>query len=246
MNKLLTMAFFLPMLATAAPTPFTSEQQQAIERTVLAQIQNHPEAIITSLQNYQKEALKNEQDKTATVAKTMKEQLVFNSMDPSIGPQKATITLVEFSDYQCGHCRHMAEVVNQLMQQDHDLRLVVKELPIFQGNSLLAAKAAMAAAQQGSFKAMHEAIFQHKGVLDDQALTTLATSAHLNITLFNQARASDAIASHIERNFAAAKALNLQGTPAFILFSTFGDQLAVLPGAVSIDTLRAEIKKLRS
>jgi protein-disulfide isomerase len=246
MKKLLTMTLLIPVIATAVPDPFTTEQHQAIQKIVVDQIQQNPQVIVESLHNYQKQALKNEQSKTETIAKTMKEQLVFNSMDPSIGPQKANVTIVEFLDYQCGHCKHMADLVNNLMQQDNNVRLVIKELPIFQGNSLLAAKAAMAAAQQGQFKAMHDAIFSHKGALDDKALTSLATKAELNMTLFNQARASKDITSHIEQNFAAAKTLNIQGTPAFIVFSTFGDKLVVLPGAVPVEVMRTAINQVRS
>ena len=242
----------LVLLSTAAlatpttPATFTPAQTKAIQQMIRAEIQNNPISIIRSIQAFQKKSLQNEQQHSLAVAKTLKQSLVFNTKDPSIGPKNANVTIVEFMDYQCGHCRTMAKTIESIMSQDKNIRLVVKEWPIFKGNSLLAAKAAFAAYQQGKFTPIHHAIVNYKGPLNDTNLTTLARQSGLNLPLFNQARKSASTAQLVQQNFALAKQLGFQGTPAFIIASTYGNKMVVMPGAVPAKVLKSAIEQVRS
>ena len=75
--------------------------------------------------------------------------------DPVMGNPTGKITLYEFSDYNCGYCKRVFEPIQQLLRDNLDVRLVIKEFPILSQSSLVAAKAAIAAEKQGKFGAYH-------------------------------------------------------------------------------------------
>src|SRR3546814_2608700 len=76
-----------------------------------------------------------------------------------LGNPDGKVTLVEFSDYACGYCRKSLPDVAELMKNNPDLRIVIRELPIISPHSPEAAKMALAAAEQGKFSQFHEAMY---------------------------------------------------------------------------------------
>src|ERR1041385_4852832 len=77
---------------------------------------------------------------------------LFNSSEsPVAGNPNGDVTIVEFFDYECPHCKEMAPQVANMMQNDKNLKVIFKPLPIFGSMSVFAAKAGLAAAKQGKF-----------------------------------------------------------------------------------------------
>ena len=72
--------------------------------------------------------------------------------DPFIGNPDASIVIYEFSDYNCGYCKRVFAPLQQLLAEDDDVKLVLKEFPILSQTSMLAAQAAVAAQVQCSRK----------------------------------------------------------------------------------------------
>ena len=84
------------------------------------------------------------------------------------GPWDAPVTLVEYGDYECPHCRQVAPILIELRQRFGDrLRYVFRHLPLttMHPNAQLAAEAAEAAGAQGKFWEMHDLLFEHEGAL---------------------------------------------------------------------------------
>ena len=75
-----------------------------------------------------------------------------------IGNPEGTKVLVEFSDYNCGFCRTSLADVQRLVEQDPELKVVLREMPLRQGSEG-SARMALAAALQGKYRAFHEAMF---------------------------------------------------------------------------------------
>ena len=76
-----------------------------------------------------------------------------------LGNPKGSRVLVEFTDYNCTYCRASLKDVDRLVAEDPDLRVVIREYPIFQGSDI-SARMALAAAMQGKYRAFHDAMFQ--------------------------------------------------------------------------------------
>ena len=76
--------------------------------------------------------------------------------DPVMGNINGRLVIYEFSDYNCGYCKRMFPTIQQLLANNSDIRMVVKEFPILGQSSLTAARAGVAAQKQGKFPAFHK------------------------------------------------------------------------------------------
>jgi protein-disulfide isomerase len=77
--------------------------------------------------------------------------LLYRAGDPIAGNPKGKVTLVEFFDYQCGHCIDMAPVIGEIIKANPNVRVIFKEFPIRGPVSDYAARAALAANKQGKY-----------------------------------------------------------------------------------------------
>lgn len=123
-------------------------------------------------------------------------------------PQGKTL-LVEFTDYNCPYCEASLKDVNRLIAEDPDLKVVIREWPIFEGSDT-ASRMALAAGMQGKYRAFHDAMFQSGDV------TAAARSAGLDMDRAARDAASDAVSTEIARNLELARALGFTGTPAWV------------------------------
>ena len=154
------------------------------------------------------------------------------------GNPNGDVTLVEFTDYNCGYCRSSVADVLKLIDSDSNIRVVIRELPILSASSRDAALWALAAAKQGKHKAFHDAMFSG-GRPDAQSIRAAASKAGMNLAAAEKfARSSEAMAE-VESNIAIMQQVGFGGTPTFIV----GYQ--ILEGAVGFDALKAAVAKAR-
>ena len=86
------------------------------------------------------------------------------------------MTLVEFFDYRCPYCKQVAPAIQALLGEDKQLRIVYKEFPVLGPESVTAARAALAAAQSGKYEALHRALMDMKGQINEGAVFNAAKS----------------------------------------------------------------------
>lgn len=150
-----------------------------------------------------------------------------------LGNPNGTRTLVEFTDYACGYCRASAAVVQQLIAADPNLKVVIREWPIFPGSED-AARMALAAARQGKYAAFHKAMFA-AGPPSAESIAQAAAAAGLDMTAAQAFARSDAATQEIARNLAFAERLGFTGTPSWVA----GGE--IIQGAVGPERLRAAL-----
>ena len=97
------------------------------------------------------------------------------------GNPKGDVTMVEFFDYNCGWCKKGLPEVLSLIETDKNLRLVMKEFPIFGGDSDYAAQAALASKQQGKYWEFHVALLGHEGKMTRESVDEIATAQGLDL-----------------------------------------------------------------
>lgn len=151
----------------------------------------------------------------------LSEQLLHDPNAPVLGNPNGDVTIIEFTDYNCGYCRQNAYEIKALLAEDPNVRVVIREWPIFGEDSELAALAALAARNQGKYDAFHTALMA-SGPASAQTILRAAKSAGLDIDQLDQDLEGDASMAHLERSGMMAMALGLRGTPSFIV----GDQLS--------------------
>ena len=200
----------------------------------------HPEVIMEAVGKLEARNRSAEASEAQTTLKARGDEVFRDPASPVGGNPTGDVTMVEFFDYNCPYCRRVANPMRETMAGDPNLRVVYKEIPILGPNSVLAAKAALAAHRQGRYVAFHEALMQAKGVADEASALRVAAEIGLDVERLKADMADAAIQSAIDRNLRLAQALRISGTPGFVI----GDQ--ILRGATDAATLRRLVDKARN
>ncbi|WP_406063479.1 Na+/H+ antiporter NhaA [Micromonospora sp. NBC_00860] len=134
------------------------------------------------------------------------------------GPADASVTLVQYGDFQCPYCGKAEPVIRQLLG-DADLRFVWRHLPLsdVHPHARLAAEATEAAAAQGQFWQMHDLLLDHQGELDVTALIKYADDLGLDQKRFHDDLTSHAHAARIDSDIESADNSGVSGTPTFFI-----------------------------
>lgn len=205
----------------------------AMQRVIEQYIMDNPEVLRDALMR-----LAAREEKARVTAGLAKVNL--NDGDPVMGNVNGRLVVYEFSDYNCGYCKRMYPTIQQLLANNVDIRLVVKEFPILSQSSLTAARAGVAAQKQGKFPVFHSEMMAYRGQVSDASIMTAARTARLDLDQLRQDMDSPATKAIIDRTRAGAAALNLDGTPALVVGKT------IIPGAVSIEELQNVIDRERA
>ncbi len=141
--------------------------------------------------------------------------------DPSIGPDDAEITIVEFSDYQCPFCKRWHDDVFTRLLQDYpdQVRIVYRDLPItsIHPEAYPAAQAAHCAGEQGAYWQYHSALFSQKYGLGQAAYEKYAVELGLDTSAFAQCQSEDRYSSQITSDVDFASGLGISSTPTFFI-----------------------------
>lgn len=142
---------------------------------------------------------------------------------PSQGRADAKVTVVEFLDPECGTCRAMSPIVkNLLVQYGGQVRLVARHMA-FHRNSLFAITALYAAAEQGKYWELLEALFENQPEWGNpeyakpELIPEFARRLGLNMDAFSAALSNVANKQKVEADEADGKALGVDGTPTFFV-----------------------------
>jgi protein-disulfide isomerase len=159
---------------------------------------------------------------------------------PFKGPADAKITIVEFSDFQCPHCKRGAQTMEEVMEAyPNQVKLVFKNIPLqFHKQAMPAAKAALAAAKQGKFWEMHDMLFENQGSLGDAFYVEAATKLGLDVEKFKTDMASPEVEAQVKADQEQGEKNGIQGTPGF-----FVNGVAV-KGAYPLDHFKGIIDRL--
>jgi protein-disulfide isomerase len=136
---------------------------------------------------------------------------------PVKGNPNAKITLVEFADYECPHCKRFQPVLRQILDEFHnDVKLYFKHYPLPQHtNARLAAEAAVAAQAQGNAKfwQFQDKLWEKQDELTPAEIEKMAKETGLDLTKFRQDMASEKVKAQVQKDRADGAAAGLQATP---------------------------------
>lgn len=138
---------------------------------------------------------------------------------PSRGPADAPVTIVEFADFRCPHCRTMLPVLDRVLAAyPNDVRLVFVHMPVVSAESGRAAVAAVAAERQGAFWEMHDFLFElQRQPLEEELLRGVVLRLGLDADRFSLDLRSEASVLEVEADLAAAEQLGVRATPAYLV-----------------------------
>ena len=200
------------------------KQSLSVEET----LNNNPEIIINAMQNYEQ---KMREQAAAEAQKMIEANLPALNNDantPFIGAADAKTVLVEFFDFSCHYCHKVYPAVKKIAEANPDIKIVFKPLTFVAPISQYAAKAALAANEQGKFFDAYKAIFEFEGRPDEAKVDELVASTGVDMEKLkadmNSAKVNNALSSI---NDLAGK-IQVNGVPALFLN---GKQLQSIDGS---------------
>lgn len=148
-------------------------------------------------------------------------QIVFDPALPVLGNPRGDVTIAEFFDYACPYCKIVHPHLKDIVQEDGNIRLVMKDWPINGDLAGYASRMVLAADRLGAYASAHAAVMEIEG-----GLTIRGISGAMRATGIDVGEVRDALDVHlaeidalIARNQKQARDLSLPGTPAFIVGS---------------------------
>jgi protein-disulfide isomerase len=212
-----------------------------IEQVVQEYLLTHPEIIIQMTNRLDSQQAASEQK--------ARDDALFNAggiptlVDPKVayvvGPADAKVTVVEFFDYKCPHCKASLGAMKSLLDSGLKVRVAFIERPILTPESHVAALAAVAARrQEGKYVPFHIALMETPGELSKERILDIARNVGLDAARLERDMAEPAVAESINQSTELANRLHLNGTPTFIV----NDRIIV--GALQSEELQTMVKAL--
>jgi protein-disulfide isomerase len=227
------------LTSRVAAAEFTPAQRAEIVRILREALKQDPSILRDAVDAMKDDDTRRDAEATRAAIKANHDLMVTRT-DPVAGNPKGAVTIVEFYDTRCPYCRKIEPTMDRLLTQDHEVRLVYKDLPILGPPSVLAAHALLAAQQQNGYDRLRTALMQAPPDYTKDQILALARKLGLDDTRLSRDMDDPSIDTRIDANLKLAHVLGIDGTPALII----GDTL--LPGAVELAELEKTIATARA
>ena len=232
--------FILGILLLPFPMLAQEISEERIKELALEAIRESPQIIMEAVQILEEERATAQAKAGADVLKNQRQVLEQDPNAPVLGNPDGNVTVVEFFDYNCPYCRKAMSEVEALLKADPNVRLVYREWPILSEGSIFAAKAALAAREQGKYNDLHWALMGLDEPAGEASVLRVAEEVGLDIAkLRSDMEASDG-QDHIDDSMRLARALGFNGTPSFVI----GDNL--VPGFIERNQLETLVDQARN
>ena len=225
--KLVAVTALIVPIAAQAET--LSEDR--IKDLVLEAIRENPEIVLEAVQIIEQREQQRQTAAAAIVLSDHRDLLENDPNAPVLGNPEGDVTVVEFFDYNCPYCRRVKPHIEELLEEDPNVRLVYREWPILGDGSVFAARAALASREQGKYEEFHWALMGMAGRAEEASVIQVAEQVGLDIMQLRLDMNSPEIDAHISASMELSRALGFNGTPSFVI----GD--ALVPGVIEADQM---------
>lgn len=137
--------------------------------------------------------------------------------DTAIGPEDADLTVVEFMDYACEHCRAIHPVLMQAVKEDGHVKLIARPLLSAAPDGSRAARLAYTATTLGKFEGAHDYLITHFGTIDEAFMKDFASSLGIDEAALDKAFENPETDKAVRENFRLFGLLGGQATPTFFI-----------------------------
>ncbi|MEM6618422.1 MAG: DsbA family protein [Pseudomonadota bacterium] len=248
MIKFRQLGFGLAAALTFATGPvaaqgMSAEEREAFRAEVRAFLLDNPEVLMEAMDVLREREALAEARADAQLLIENRAEIFEDGISWVGGNPDGDITVVEFLDYRCGYCRRAHEEMVQLLEADGNIRWVVKEFPILGPDSDAAARMAVATLKtlgNDAYWRLHDTLMKFQGPVNPQTMPVIAQRAEIDFAAIEGKLASADTDEHILRVRALGQALNISGTPAFVIGDT------VLRGYLPLRDMQAIVAQERS
>ncbi|HUS97089.1 MAG TPA: DsbA family protein [Hyphomicrobiaceae bacterium] len=217
---------------------FSAEQEKEIGAIVRRYLLANPQVLVDVSKELERQQSELKSQSQLKLISNQKNEIFRSPLDFVMGNPKGDVTIVEYFDYNCGWCKRALGEVSKLAEQDPNVRIVMKEFPIFGEHSEFAARAAMASNAQGKYWDFHVALMKEKRVTKENTLT-IAASVGIDVDKLKVEMEKPKYMQAIKQNGAIAQALGIEGTPGFIMDGR------VNPGFMPVASIKQTLAEIR-
>ncbi|NGM47616.1 DsbA family protein [Rhodobacter sp. SGA-6-6] len=220
----------------------TEAERAAFREEVRAYLLENPEVIVEAMTELQVREDMAAADRDLQLMEANRDAIYHSPDDWVGGNPDGDITVVEFMDYRCGYCRKAYEEVEELVGSDGNIRFVLKEFPILGEESLLSSQFAISVRMlygDAAYKKAHDALVTLRGEANAETLGRLATELGHDPAAVTAKMGSEEVQAVIVANHDLATALEINGTPTFVIDRT------MVRGYVPLDGMRQIVEGQR-
>jgi len=220
----------------------TDNERAAFRAEIRSYLLENPEVLMEAIGVLEQREQAAKVNNDVTLAQTYAGQLFDDRHSFVGGNPDGDITIVEFMDYRCGFCKKAFPEVAALIAGDGNIRYIVKEFPILGEASTLASQFAIAVkivAGDEAYKDVHDTLMEFRGDVTQNSLDRLAESLDLDVAAITVEMRGGEVAKVINDNRLLAQAMQITGTPTFIV------QDQMLRGYVPFAQMEQIVAKVR-
>lgn len=243
-------AFFIGLWSCLAPLSASAlefdamdaSEKAAFGEAVRAYLMANPEVIMEAVEVLRTREAEAQADADRALVATLRDDLTQMEDVYVGGNPEGDVIFVEFLDYNCGYCRRFHPVTMAMLEENDDIRHIILEFPIQGEASVNAARFALSLRKlhgNAMYKAFHDSLMALDVATGDAALRQVADALGLDATEIEAGMMADDITNELTRNVTFADALQISGTPSWIL----GDYLG--RGYVPLSDMRNRLDAVR-
>ncbi len=180
-------------------------------------LNNNPEIIVNAMQNYEQKMRENAMAQAQKLIDENIDAINNNPDSPVVGNKDGKVTVVEFFDFSCGYCHRLYPTLKNIIAKNPDVKVVLKELSFVAPVSNYAAKAALAANNQGKYAEVWEALMTNNGPLTEAKVDELAVKAGVDLEQMKADMNSDKINQIMKDTSELAAKIQVNGVPALVI-----------------------------
>ena len=229
--KIATAMALVATLVTPLASHADALSEDRVKELVLEAIRENPEIVLEAVQIIERREQERQAAAAASVLSENRDLLENDPNAPVLGNPEGDVTVVEFFDYNCPYCRRVKPHIEALLDEDPNVKLVYREWPILGDGSVFAARAALAAREQGKYEEFHWALMGMQGRAEEASVIQVAQEIGLDIAQLRRDMQAPEIDAHIAASMEMSRQLGFNGTPSFVI----GD--ALVPGVIEADQM---------
>ena len=143
-----------------------------------------------------------------------------------LGNKNGKEIIIEFFDYNCGYCKRSFPEIMELISENKDIKIILKELPVLGESSILASKASIASQKQDKYFEFHQELINFSGIISLIDIKKISKELGINFEQLQRDMNSEETILLINESYRLADLIGVRGTPAFIINNN------LIPGAI--------------
>ena len=214
----------------------SEEERSALHAEIRSYILENPQIIVEAVAILRQQEERAEANRDEQLVQDFKKDLFDDGYSYVGGNLNGDITVVEFLDYRCGYCRKAFAEIEALLNEDMNIRFIIKEYPILGEASLVTSQFAIAIKQlHGNeiYKMIHDTLIAFSGEPTLERLGEIAGTFGLEIHPILEHMISGEVLKEINKNRILGEKMQITGTPTFVIKNK------LLRGYIPLETMRA-------